>query len=79
MQPHYVVAETAKGNFAVLEYQAMPHLPEVDEDSFTIDGYYRFATFYVVSTFEEMSQQVSSALASEVIKRIGVQVQELDI
>jgi hypothetical protein len=77
VQPHYLVAETAKGNFAVLEYHKLPE-PN-DEGNATIDGHYRFSTFYVVNSVEHMSYEISSVLASEVMKRMGVEVQELDI
>lgn len=79
LEPHYVVAESAKGNFAVVEYHSLPHAVGIGEDNVTIDGYYRFASFYVVATPEEMAQKVSPTLASEVMKRMGIQVQELDI
>lgn len=76
-EPHYIVAETPKGNFAVLEYHELPE-PN-DEGNATIDGYYRFSKFSVVQGVEEMSTRVSSVVASKVMKLMGVEVQELDI
>lgn len=77
IDPHYLVAKTAKGSFAVLEYHTLPEPNE--EGNATIDGYYRFSKFHVVPTIEEMSRKVSSVLAAEVMNRMGVEVQELDI
>ena len=70
--PNFLVAETPKGNYAVLEFHPMPEASE--EGEYTIDGYYRFARFYVVQSIEEMSHAISSVLATSVMKRLGVQV-----
>lgn len=67
----YIVAETAKGNYAVLKYWQPP---EPNDD----DEYFRHGDFLVFQRVEHIGQ-LSTIVASETMKRLGVQVQELDI
>ena len=76
LESDYLVEETAKGNFAVLEYRPWP---EPEDDEIIDDEYYLSSTFTVTPTIEDMSRNVSPALAAEVMLRMGVEVQELDI
>ncbi len=67
----YIVAETAKGNYAVLRYWRPPDPDENEE-------YFRYGTFHVFERVEDIGK-LSTIVASETMKRLGIQVQELDI
>ncbi len=77
IETRYLVAETPKGNFAVLKYHPLRE-PTAEGDE-TIDGHYFYSTFHVLQTVEDMSKEISVEVASAVMKLMGVQVQELDI
>jgi EXLDI family protein len=67
---NYIVAETAKGNYVVLQYW----LPEPNDD----DGDFLHGNFHVFQNVEDIAQ-LSTDLACETMKRLGIEVQELDI
>ena len=71
----YIVAETQKGNYVVLEFTDM----ELRVDDST-PGIFTDANFWVLSSLEgNTNSRVPTSVIAEAMTRLGIQIQELDI
>ncbi|HTD43211.1 MAG TPA: hypothetical protein VK687_03485 [Bryobacteraceae bacterium] len=73
--PSYIIAETHKGNYVVLEFTDM----ELRFDDHT-PGIFTGATFSVLNSLEgNTNSGIPTSIIAEAMTRLGIQIQELDI
>jgi hypothetical protein len=74
IEPNWIVRGNSQG-----QRRRISKLPEPNEAGDAIIDCYFFSRFQMAKGIDEISTGISPVLASEVTKRMGIQVQELDI